>query len=102
MSNVERLVYDLMQYDHVETIYRYRVLSQKRAGRIYNYFEYLVHAQPGNYDAILVFKTPDGYQIISTNITVYHRGTARYFSYTVHNQDKQLVMVLLKHTEKKT
>lgn len=101
MSDVERLVYDLLKYDHVETIYRYRILSQKRGGRIYNYYEYLVHAQPGNYDAVLVFKTPDGYQVISTNITVYHRGTARYFSYTVHNTDKRLVMILLKSTEKK-
>jgi len=101
MSDVERLVYDLTKYDHVETIYRYRILSQKIGGRIYNYFEYLIHAQPGNYDAVLVFKTPDGYQIISTNVTVYHRGTARYFSYNLHSQDKRLVLVLLKSTEKK-
>jgi hypothetical protein len=101
MSDVERLVYDLLKYDYVETIYKYRILSNKRAGRIYNYYEYLTHAQPGNYDAILVFKTQDGYQIISTNITVYNRGTARYFSFTPHN-DKRLVLVLLKSTDKKT
>ena len=102
MMDVRWLVENLAEFDHVETIYKYRILSQKRGGRIYNYNEYLIHSPPGNYNAVLVFKVGDDYQLISTNITVYSRGTARYFSFTPHNDNKRLVLVLLKSAEKKT
>jgi hypothetical protein len=101
MSDVEKLVYDLLKYDHVERVYKSRILSQKRNNKIYNYMEYLVHAPPGNYDAILVFRDGNDYQTIVTNVTVYNRGTARYFSYTLNNKSKQLVLVLLKSSSKR-
>jgi len=89
-----------LEFDHVETITKMRLMSQRRNKRIYNYTEYLIHAPEGDYEAILVFKTPSGITALSTHITVYSRGTARYFVFNTIDPDKKLVMVLLKKSEK--
>jgi len=89
------------RFDHVERIYKSRILTQKHGGRMYNYIEYLIHCPPGEYDGILVFKSGNDIQTLSTHITVYSRGTARYFSFTLPKTEKQLVYVFLKNTNKK-
>jgi len=89
-----------LQFDYVETILKNRIISNKRNKRIYNYMEYLVHAPPGDYEAVLVFKSPEGISAISTQLTVYSRGTARYFIYNTIESDKKLVMVFLKSLSK--
>jgi len=102
MIDINKFVNFMVEnFDHVERIYKTRILTQRHGGRLYNYIEYLVHAPPGEYDAILVFRNGNSLQIINTRVTVYMRGTARYFSFTVHNQDKELIYVLLKNSKNK-
>jgi hypothetical protein len=100
--DVERFIQFMVDnFDHVERVYKARLLTQRHGNRLYNYTEYLVHAPPGDYDAILVIKQGDSVRAISTRITVYMRGTARYFSFTLHDDNKELVYVLLKASKKK-
>jgi len=88
------------QFDYIETISKMRVMSQKRNKRIYNYVEYLIHCEPGDYEGILLFKTPNGITALSTQVTVYNRGTARYFVFNTIDPDKKLIMVFLKKLQK--
>lgn len=88
------------QFDYVESISKMRLMSQKRNKRIYNYVEYLVHCEPGDYEGILLFRTPNGLNALSTQITVYNRGTARYFVFNTIDPDKKLIMVFLKKLQK--
>jgi hypothetical protein len=100
--DVERFIqYMVENFDHVERIYKVRLLTQRHGNRLYNYTEYLVHAPPGDYDAILVLKEGNSIRAINTRITVYMRGTARYFSFTFHDEGKELLYVLLRASKKK-
>jgi len=98
--DTERFVqYMVENFDHVERIYKSRLLTQRHGNRLYNYTEYLVHAPPGEYDAVLVIKDGNSIRIINTRITVYMRGTARYFSFTLH-EGKEIIYVLLRASKK--
>ena len=99
--DVERFIqYMVENFDHVERIYKSRLLTQKHGNRLYNYTEYLVHAPPGEYDAVLVVKSGNTIDAINTRITVYMRGTARYFSFTL-NEGKEIIYILLRASKKK-
>jgi len=95
-SDILKYINFNLQFDHVETLSKMRIASSRRNKRIYNYAEYLVHCEPGDYEAILVFSTPNGISAISTVVTVYNRGTARYFIFNNTDPDKRIVMVFLK------
>jgi len=95
-SDILKYISFNLQFDYVETIIKSRIVSNRRNRRIYNYTEYLVHCEPGDYDAILVFKDNNGISAISTRLTVYNRGTARYFIYNTVDPNKKIVMVFLK------
>ncbi len=71
-SDILKYINFNLQYDHVETLTKMRIASSKRSKRIYNYAEYLVHCEPGDYEGILVFRTPNGISAISTVVTVYN------------------------------
>jgi hypothetical protein len=99
--DTERFIqYMVENFDHVERIYKVRLLTQRHGNRLYNYTEYLVHAPPGEYFAVLVFKEGNTLKILNTRITVYMRGTARYFSFTFRDNNKELLYVLLKEAKK--
>ncbi len=85
-------------FTHVEFIQRFRVVVRRKDGKVSMYKEYLVHCDPGEYDATLVFKTKEGkLEIYNTKLTVYDRKTARYFVYVVPNElEKDLVLVLFR------
>lgn len=97
-QEAELLIGLFKRYDHIETIHKSRVLQSKGSKRIYNYTEYLVHSEPGSYDAVLIFEKQDTRELIAlkTKINVYLRGTARYMTLSIDPVYKLRLIALKK------
>ncbi len=101
MSKIPDVIQTLVDnFDHVEFIQKFRVVVNRKDGKTYMYKEYIVHCDPGKYDATIVFKTKEGkLEIYNNELTVYDRKTARYFIFKVPDEfEKELILVLLKRT----
>ncbi len=99
-------IYDAIQsvvtsFDYIERITKSRYAVLKVNGKEYRYKEYLVHCEPGKYDAVLVFKLSDGsIDIDRTSITVYIKNKTRYFTYTPPKEDgRELIYVFMNKIE---